>query len=201
LGVKEEGMAEKVKDIMIPIAEYERVDVEAQLCDALSILKRNYEKAKSGTPDHFYKTLFVTDRSGKIVGRNSMYDLIRGLVPESSKQIETPHGEGYVRSSRVWEVEERAAGLAERLGWLTRSFADLVKQEARKKVKDIMGPVQAILKEEDTINQAIYLMFKENVRQPLVVRKGEIVGVVNLMRVFSELLEIAGPECYVNWQS
>jgi predicted transcriptional regulator len=64
-----------------------------------------------------------------------------------------------------------------------------------------MTPVHPILKEEDTINQAIYLMFKESVRQPIVVRKGEMVGVVDLMRVFSELLEIAGPECYVHWQS
>jgi len=194
-------MAVKVKDIMIPIEEYERVDVEAQLCDALSILKRNYEKAKSGTSDHFHKTLFVTDRSGKIVGRISMYDLIRGLVPESSRQLELPQKIPHVLASRIWEIEEKTAELTERLGWLTHSFVDLVKQEARKKVKDIMGPVQAILEEEDTINQAIYLMFKENVRQPLVVRKGEVVGVVNLMRVFSELLEIAGPECYVNWQS
>jgi hypothetical protein len=29
-------------------------------------------------------------------------------------------------------------------------------------------------------------MFKENVRQPLVVRKGETVGVINFMRIFSD---------------
>jgi CBS domain-containing protein len=193
-------MAVKVKDIMIPIEEYEKVDTEAHLCDALSLLKRNYEKAKTCAPGHFHKTLFVTDQSGKIVGRISMYDLIRGLVPESSKEIEVPQREEYIRSSRVWEVEERTAELTERLGWLTRSFVDLVKQEAHKKIRDIMGPVHVILKEEDTINHAVYLMFKEDVRQPLVVRKGTVVGVIDLMRVFSELLEIAGPECYVNWE-
>jgi CBS domain containing-hemolysin-like protein len=176
------------------------VDVEAHLCDALGILKRNYEKAKTCTPGDFHKTLFVTDQSGKIVGKLSMYDLIRGLVPETSREIDVPQRQDYVRSSRVWEVEERAAELSERLGWLTQSFVDLVKQEAHKKVKDIMAPVHAILKEEDTINQAVYLMFKENVRQPLVIRKETVVGVIDLMLVFSELLEIAGPECYVNWQ-
>jgi CBS domain-containing protein len=193
-------MAATVKDIMIPIEEYEKVDVEEQLCDALSILKRNYEKAKAGTPGHFHKTLFVTGPSGKIVGRISMYDLIRGLVPESSMRLELPQRIPHIPSSRIWEIEEKTAELTERLGWLTQSFVDLVKQEASKKVKDIMGPVHEILKEEDTINQAIYLMFKENVRQPLVVRKGEVVGVIDLMRVFSELLEIAGPECHVNWK-
>ena len=194
-------MAAKVKDIMIPIEEYEKVDAEARLCDALSILKRNYEKAKTCTPGHFHKTLFVTDPSRKIIGKLSMYDLIRGLVPETSRELDAPERETYVRVSRLWEIEERAAELTERLGWLTRSFADLVKQEAHKKVKDIMDEVQPIVEEEDTLNQAIYLMFRENVRQPLVVRKGEIVGVINLMTIFSELLEVAGPECHVHWES
>jgi CBS domain-containing protein len=194
-------MAIKVKDIMIPIEEYEKVDAEAHLCDALSILKRNYEKAKACAPGRFHKTLFVTDASKKIVGKLSMYDLIRGLVPEPSKEFDIPQKETYVRASRLWEIEERAAELTERFGWLTRSFVDLVKQEAHKKVKDIMDRVHPILKEEDTLNQAVYLMFKESVRQPLVVRNDQVVGVINLMRVFSELLEVAGPECHVHWES
>ncbi len=194
-------MAVKVKDIMIPIEEYEKVDAEARLCDALSILKKNYEKAKTCTPGHFHKTLFVTDATGKIIGKISMYDLIRGLIPESSKEIDAPDRGDYVRSSRVWEVEEKADELTVRFGWLTRSFVELVKQEAHKKVKDVMDKVHPILKEEDTLNQAIYLIFRENVRQPLVLRKRTVVGVIDLMSVFSELLEIAGPECYVNWES
>jgi CBS domain-containing protein len=199
---EEKGMVKQktVKDIMVPIGEYEKVDVEVRLCDALSVLKKNYESAKTGASGRFHKTVFVTDASKNIIGKLSLYDLIRGLVPESSKRLEFPRKEAYVRTPRIWEVEEKVEELRERLGWLTHSFADLVKQEAQKKVKDIMGPVHPILKEEDTINQAIYLMFRENIRQPLVVRKGEVVGVIDLMRVFSELLEIAGPECYVHGQ-
>jgi predicted transcriptional regulator len=191
----------RVKDIMAPIAEYNQVDAEAHLCDALAVLKKKFENDKTCTRGQFHKTLFVTDSSKKIIGKISMYDLIRGLVPETSKSLEFGEREGSVYSARIWEIEKKADELTERLGWLTRSFVDLVKQESQKKIKDIMTPVHPILKEEDTINQAIYLMFKESVRQPLVVRKGEMVGVVDLMRVFSELLEIAGPECYVHWQS
>ena len=63
-----------------------------------------------------------------------------------------------------------------------------------------MRPVlESVLQEEDRINQAIYVMFKEDVRQQLVHRKGKIVGVVNLNGIFSELLEIIGPECQVFW--
>ena len=191
----------RVRDVMIPIEEYETVDVEARLCDALSVLKKNDEKAKTGAQAPFHKTVFVTDRSKRIVGKISMYDLIRGLVPETSKSLESGQREKNIYSSRIWEAEKRADELTEHLGWLTRNFVDLVKQEAHKQIKDIMGSVHAILKEEDTINQAIYLMFKENVRQPLVVRKGDVVGVMDPMRIFSELLAIAGPECHVHWES
>jgi CBS-domain-containing membrane protein len=191
----------RVKDIMVPIGEYEKVDVDALLCDVLVVLKKNYENAKTCASGHFRKTLFVTDRSAKIVGKISMYDLIRGLVPESSKHLEFPKRGSYVRTSRIWEIEEKTDELLEQISWLSQTFVDLVKQEAQKKVKDIMAPVHPILKEEDTINQAIYIMFKKNVREPLVIRKGEVVGVLDLTQVFSELLEIAGPECYVHWQS
>ena len=42
-------------------------------------------------------------------------------------------------------------------------------------------------------------MFKEDIRQPMVTRNGEIVGVVSFMGVFDELLEIVGPECHVHF--
>jgi Mg/Co/Ni transporter MgtE len=188
----------RVKDIMVPIGEYEKVDVNALLCDVLVALKKNWEKAKIGGPAHFHKTVFVIDSSKKIVGKISVYDLIRGLVPESSIHLKFPKKGSYVRTSRIWEIEGKTDELLEQIGWLSRSFVDLVKQEAQKKIKDIMAPIDPILKEEDTINQAMYIMFKKNLREPLVVRNGEVIGVLDLTQVFSELLETVDPECYVH---
>lgn len=191
----------RVADIMIPIEEYETLDAEDCLCHALACLKRNYEKSKSSGQGGFHKTVFVNDGSKKLVGRLSMYDLIRGLVPEASREgVDREPREKYVYTVRSWEIEERAAELAEKLGWLSSTFSSLVKQQAHKKIREIMSPIRLILKEEDTINRAVYLMFRENERQPLVAREGKVVGVLNLMQVFTELLEIAGPECGVDWQ-
>jgi CBS-domain-containing membrane protein len=192
--------AEKtVKDIMNPIEEYDKVDVEAQLCDALAILKRNHEKLKSGGAGHFHKTLFVIDASKKIVGKVSMYDLIRGLVPESVKQPEVFSARAI--SSRALEVADQVGDFQERFRWVNATFFDLVKQEAHKKVKDIMSSVDPVLKEDDKMNLAIYILFKDGVRQQLVERNGEIVGVINLMVLLNEFLETVSPECYVDWES
>jgi len=186
----------KVKDIMAPIEEYDMVDIDSQLCDALSILKRNYETLKTQGTGRFHKTLFVTDNDNNIVGKLSMYDLIRGLVPEPAKAPEISKAYHAMLSSRSLEVAEEVSDFQEHFEWLSSTFSELVKQEAHKKVKDLMKPIlESVLIEDDKPNQAIYVMFKEDVRQQLVHREGKIVGVINLNAIFSELLEVVGPEC------
>ena len=194
-------MGKTVKDIMNPIKEYDRIDIDAPLCDALAILKRNHEKLKAGEPGRFHKTLLVTDASQKIVGKFSIYDLTRGLVPEAAKAPEVSRALYAMLSSRALEVADEVGDVQERFKWVHNTFSDLVKEQAQKKVRDIMSPFQAVLKEDDKMNQAIWILFKEGVRQQLVTRDGETVGVVNLMCVFRELLETVGPECHVHWQT
>lgn len=190
-------MADKkrVKDIMAHIDEYDKIDMEAPLCDALAILKKNHEKIKACVTGKFHKTLLVTDASKKIIGKLSIYDLIRGLVPEPAKEMEISRSFYSMLSSRALEVSAEVGEMQERFAWLHGTFLDLTKQETQKKVKQVMSPIHPLLVEEDSINKAIYVMFKEKVRQPLVVRDGEIIGVVNIMDIFPELLEIAGDVC------
>lgn len=191
----------RVKDIMVPIEEYDKVGVDAEFCDVLSILKRNYENIKTGqTGRRLHRTLFVMDAEGRIVGKLSMYDLIRGLVPEPAKAPEVSKAYHRRLSSRAMRVVEEVGEVQEHYKWLQSSFKELVKQEAHKKIRDIMKPVQkSVLREEDRINQAIYVIFKEEVRQQLVYRDEEVVGVVNLNVLFAELLETVSPECHIHW--
>ncbi|OEU83252.1 MAG: hypothetical protein BA865_07900 [Desulfobacterales bacterium S5133MH4] len=188
-------MGKTVKEIMNPIGNYDTVDVEAKLCDALAILKRNHEKIKAGDTGRYHKTLLVTDASKKIIGKFSMYDLTRGLVPEAVKTTEMFSPRAI--SSRALAVADEVGKFQEEFEWLHTTFLDLVKQEANKKVKDIMSPIKSVLKEDDKLNYAIYVLFREGIRQQLVTRDGEVVGMVNLMVVFKELLETVGPECGV----
>jgi CBS domain-containing protein len=190
---------EKVKEIMTPIEEYNKVDIDGHLCDVLDILKKNMEEVKAHPRGPFHKTFFVTDASKKIVGHVSMYGLVRGLVPEAAKKPELSRAYYSLFSGRAQKVSEQIGEFQEEFKWISSTFPDLVKQEAHKKIRDIMTPVHPILKEEDNINRAIYIMFKEHVRQPLVVRDGEIVGVVNLYTIFNELLEMIGSECPLPW--
>jgi predicted transcriptional regulator len=190
----------KVKDIMAPIEDYDRIKIDAQLCDAMSILKRNYEDLKAGKEGNFHKTLLVVDDKDKIVGKLSMYDLIRGLVPEPSKKPEVSKAYSAMRSGRARDVSNEVGDAQEHFQWLHSTFSDLIKQEAHKNVRDIMSPIEkSSLKAEDKVTHGIYTLFKDKVRQQFVQDAGKIVGVINLNVIFIELLEVASPECHINW--
>lgn len=185
------GEYKNVKDIMSPIEEYDTIDSGACLADAIKMLKENYRKIDSGMSGNYHKTLLVKDAAEKIIGKISVFDLIRGLVPEPAKEPEHSRAYYSVLSSRTLEVAEEVSDVQERFKWLHTSFFDLVKQESQKKGKDVMSPIHPLLEEDDTISKAIYIMFKEHIRQPMVMRKKEIIGMVNIMDIFPILLEIA----------
>jgi CBS domain-containing protein len=188
-----------VKEIMSPIEEYDMVQEDDRLCESLRIIRDNQKKIEARETGNFHKTLFVKSAGGDIVGKLSIYDLIRGLVPESVKKAGASRARQRTISAKEAEVAEEIAEVQERFQWLETNFSELVQKESQKKVRDVMSPIHPLLKEDDTINQAIYVMFRENIRQPLVVRGGKIVGVVALMDIFPELLKIAGDVCF--WQA
>jgi CBS-domain-containing membrane protein len=191
----------RVKDIMVPIEEYDTVDVDAHFCDALSVLRQNYDNMKTGQNGRrLHRTLFVTDAEKTIIGKISMYDLIRALVPEPAKSPEASKAYHRMLSSRALEVAKEVGEVQEHHRWLQSTFQELVKQESQKKIRDIMKPVhKSVLKEDARINQAIYVIFREDVRQQVICREGKAVGVMNLNVLFAELLETVGPECQIFW--
>jgi CBS domain containing-hemolysin-like protein len=190
------GDEKRVKDIMTHIDEYERLDQDARLCDALAILRKKFEERGTQATGIFHKTLLVTNDSKEIIGKLSIYDFIRGLVPEQAKRPSYSRSFYNMLASRAQSVADEVSAMQESFRWLHATFFDLVKQETQKRVRDVMSPAHPLLQEEDTLNKAIYVMFKEDIRQPMVVKGGEIVGMVSFMDLFPELLEIAGDQCF-----
>ncbi len=175
----------RLKDIMIPINEYGTVHVKSNLGTVLGILKRKYEVVESGGAGVFHKTIFVTDDAKRIIGKVSAYDLIRGLVPEASKEPKICK-----KFIRAREPAIEASKRQEQLAWLSSVFSDLVAQEACKKIEDIMSPIYPPLNVERSINVAIYIMFSKSIRNLLVEQEGKVVGVINLTSIFHELLKV-----------
>jgi Mg/Co/Ni transporter MgtE len=186
-----------VGQVMARIEEYHTIAAEAPLCEAVFSLKNNYNKILSEEKGTYHKTLFVTDTSGVLIGKLSIFDLIRGLVPDRAKAPSISRTFYRAISERQLAVADEVGKLRERFDWLEHTFLDLVKAETQKKVREVMSPIHPLLEENDSLNKAVYVMFKENIRQPLVVRDGRIVGVINIMDIFPVLLDLAGDQCFI----
>ena len=184
----------RVKDIMVPIEKFDTIDVDAPLCDGLLKLKQHYDYFKQQSVARFNKSIFVVDKSKKIIGKLSMYHFIRALVPKESRDPEHRAIQTLL-SSRVKEVQAEISKIQERFYWVNKTFSELVKQEAQKSIRECMAPAYVVLREDDTINWAIYNMFKLNVRELLVSRDTVVTGVLNFTNIFDELMEVVGPEC------
>jgi len=64
-----------------------------------------------------------------------------------------------------------------------------------------MSPITGgVLKEDDKVNHAIYVLFEDGVRQQMVLRDNQVVGVLNLMVILTQFLDAVGPDCYVEWE-
>ena len=135
------------------------------------------------TPQTLFTRRFSLNlRDGKIAGKLSMYDLIRGLVPEPAKAPELSKAYHAMMSSRSLEVLQEVGEVQEHFKWLHNPFSELVKQESNKLVGDIMKPIhRSVLQLNDKMTQAIYVMFKEDVRQQIIYEKEEIVALLILM--------------------
>ncbi|MFZ5571837.1 MAG: CBS domain-containing protein [Thermodesulfobacteriota bacterium] len=187
-------MDKTIKDIMVPIERYDTIDVEEPLCNALMMMKMRYDQLNPELENRIIKSVFVTEKSRGIIGKLDMYHLIRAFVPTKSRDPESRAIQALI-SSRVRDAAAEVDRIQERFNWVNTSFSELVQQETRKSIRECMVPAHPVLKEDDTINWAIYNMFRLNVRQLLVTRGKEVVGVLNFRGIFDELMRIVGPSC------
>ena len=181
-----------VGQVMAPIEEYNTVAAEAPLCDALFILKANLKRIESGEKGPLHKTLLAVDPSGQIIGMLSIFDLIRGLVPERAKEPAVSRTFYRSLSDRQLNVADEIGKLKERFDWLDHTFLDLVKTETQKKVKEVMSPIHPLLEESDSPQQGrVRHVQGEHPPAPGGPRRPDRGG-INIMDIFPVLLALAG---------
>lgn len=154
----------RVKDIMTPIEEYSTVRADTTVKDAIAVLK------KSLCPDDLnngkaHRSILVLDNNGEIAGILTLRSLLKAIEPQFIKVDQ-------------WAVPVFWEGL----------FTDRCREEAAKKVGDIMIPVKLIsLDAEDTIIKAVHAMITHKLGSLPVVKDNKIVGMVRSTGIFQEI--------------
>ena len=171
----------KIKELMIPIAEYVSVGTEDTLFDCFTALDKDKADKARG---HSHRDVLVFDAQGDVQGKITMADVYLALEP-GYKSILESMGEGSVLTP------EYMAGMFKDYNLWSNPLDSLCARAAGLKAKDIMHePVEAEFVDiDDDLDKALHLYIME-AHQPLLVRKGDkVVGALRFGDVFSKIKE------------
>jgi len=176
----------RVKEIMIPLAEYATVSENANLLEAVMALDR----AQAGFDQSRYRhrAILVLDQNGHIAGKVSQHDILIALELNYKK------------------IEENEKGALSRFG-LSKMFIKytmkeynlwdkpldhLCKKAMQRNVKEFMyTPTEGeFIDENETMNNAVHKLIIGKHHSLLVTQKGKIAGVLRLSDVFEKITSL-----------
>lgn len=170
-----------VKDLMIPLAEYATVKEDATLYEAVMALEEAQNRFNQSRDKH--RAVLVCDAGGKVVGKLSQIDILRGLEPRY-KQI----GD-LTDTSRFGFTREFLQSMISNYGLFRKALDDLCRKAAEMNVRAIMAtPAEGeLIAEETTLDAAIHQLVMGRHQSLLVMRGEAVVGVLRLSDVFREI--------------
>ena len=171
---------ETIKDLMIPLSEYAVIQEDQTIFEAFLALEKAQQSFKRNHYQH--QAVLVKDRSGKIIGKLSQWDILRSLEPKYSEiQPEMP---GMAKSGFS---KKFLLSIMDNYEMFDKPMNDICKKAGMEKIKDYMhGPTEGeYIDETDSLDQAIHLLIVGLHNSLLVLRKTEIIGILRLVDVFS----------------
>jgi len=178
-----------VRDLMILKERFPRIADSATFYEALMALESAQEKYLAGEAEQ--RILLVEDAEGKIMGKLSPIDLLRGLETNynrmDTQKILSRFGLDY-----IWKSMQEDYGL-----W-GNPFDDLCRKAAGLRIRDFIKPLPEgqCVRVDETLVKCFHL-FVMNRHDALFVLEGdEIVGLVRFSDVYRKASRMM-KECFV----
>jgi len=188
-GREEAAMEEtKVRDLMVPSAQFPKIADSATLFETLLALESAQERYLSGQSDQ--RILLVEDGEGRVIGKISPIDLLRGLetnYPQlSSEEAVSRFGLDY-----IWKSMRAELHLWE------DPFRDLCRRADRIRVRDFSRPPAEghRVVADDTLAACLHLFVMSRHDALFVIDGDEIVGLLrfsDIYRMVSRILHDCG---------
>ncbi|MEJ5376416.1 MAG: CBS domain-containing protein [bacterium] len=180
----------KVKDLMVPLGEYATVSEDATLYEAVLALEEAQKRFDVSRDRH--RAILVLNKEGKVVGKLSQHDVIRGLEPSYDRMGD------FRGSSRMGFSPEFIRSLLKNYALWEKPLREICRKAAEIRVKDIYyTPTKGeYVREDDTLNTAIHQLIVGHHQSLLVTRGQEVVGILRLSDVFREVCKMI-KECKI----
>ena len=179
-----------VRDLAVPKDKYATISADSTLGQAVRRLQEAQDKARREDPvRHRDRAILVLDENGEIIGKLSMLNVMRGLLPRYDKyrgSRTSSKGATRVGSARTFiDAMERDAGL-----W-KKPLANLVEKAASIRVRDLIRPFaeNEFIDEDASLDKALHQLITGRYQSLLVTRAGAIIGILRLTDIYDELSE------------
>jgi CBS domain-containing protein len=173
----------KVKELMVPLAEYASVSEDATLNEAILTLEEAQKNVEQGREKH--RAILVLDNNRRVVGKLTQWDVSAGIEPRY-RSIEK-----VTETSRFLLSQEYIRSMMKDFGLWKKPLEDLCRKASEIRVKDIMSePTPGEYIEEDaSLDEAIHLLVMGRY-QSLIVKQGDTIsGILRMSDVFKGICD------------
>lgn len=173
----------KVKELMVPIAEYATVSDESTLYEAITALEDAQRHVETGREKH--RAILVVDKKGNVVGKIDQWTVLWGIEPRY-KHL------GDIRdTSRYGFSPEFLKSIIQSNGLWQKPLENLCRKAAEIKVKEIMRELTPteFVSAEASIDEALHLMVMGRHASLIVKNETGINGILRQSDIFKEICE------------
>jgi CBS domain-containing protein len=173
----------RIKQLMVPLAEYATVSENATLYEALVALE---EAQKSVSYGHDrYRAVLVLDEASHIVGKVNLWDVLKGIEPRYTEMSHPREVAAHGSTS------EYSRSLIQTYGLWHRPLEEICRNAAELKVDSVMHSLNEseYIREDASLDEGINQLLLGEYQSLLVTRGEDVIGVLRLSDVFVEICE------------
>lgn len=173
----------KVKELMVPIAEYATVFEDATLNEAILALEDAQKNVEQGYERH--RAVLVLDKNGRMVGKLTQWDVSAGIEPRY-RAIEN-----ISEASRLGFDPEHIRSMLASYDLWKKPLEDLCRKASEFRIRDIMSKPSPgeYIEEDASLDEAIHLLVMGR-HLSLIVKKGDgISGILRMSDVFKAICD------------
>jgi len=165
-----------VQGIMVPIEEYTLLDGECTVAQAITELKASFalKLSTSRLMETGHRSVLVVDKQRRPQGFLAITDMLKMVLPSYLSAPKPSMADSIQYSPMFWD------GM----------FAAEIKRKAGLKIKEIMSPEPFTIDAGASLMEATYMMVTSNARRVVVMRGGELAGVIREQDLFFEMERI-----------
>lgn len=179
-------LTRKVRDIMIPIADYAVVRSHEPLKEAVLHLRRVYCEVETGAcTEAGHRTTLVVDDKGELVGILDFKAILKVLIPEIAGGMSAKLASLGISAAFA---EESASDLDEtKLSLRARAI-----KNAETPIREVMLKLRGTIDADTDLGEALKTMFRNKLVVLPVFDAGKLVGVVRDSDIFLAVASIFG---------